>query len=117
MIPNSQISKIYACSSTKCTAIVKEALAPYFSKLLNQSLINNPFSLLIDESNDRKNKACIILVRVLDPDIGDIRTRFLDIPIVNVGMASKLFTALKSLLNNFGIDFQMLWHLCQTQQM
>ena len=66
MFLDSQISKKYACSCTKCTAFVKEALAPYFTK----SLINNPFSLLIDQSNDRKNKACIILVRVLDPDIG-----------------------------------------------
>ena len=66
MFLDSQISKKYACSCTKCTAFVKEALAPYFTK----SLINNPFFLLIDQSNDRKNKACIILVRVLDPDIG-----------------------------------------------
>ena len=34
MFPDSQISKKYACCSTKCTAIVTEALAPYFSKKL-----------------------------------------------------------------------------------
>lgn len=60
---------------------------------------------MINESNDKRNKSCIILVRVLDPDIGDIRTRFLDMPIVNVGTASYLFSALKSALERFGINF------------
>ena len=34
-----------------------------------------------------------------------ISGQFLDMPIVNVGTASNLFTTLKSSLNNFGIDF------------
>ena len=105
MFPDSQIAKKYSCSTTKCTAIVKEALAPYFTKKLRQALIDHPFSIMIDESNDKRNKSCIILVRVLDPDIGDIRTRFLDMPIVNVGTANNLFSALKLSLGQFGIDF------------
>ena len=60
---------------------------------------------MIDESNDAKDKSCIILVRVLDPEIGDIRTRFLDMPVVNIGTASNLFRALKSSLEKFGMDF------------
>lgn len=59
----------------------------------------------MDESNDKTDKSCIILVRVLDFELGDIRTRFLDMPIVNVGTARNLFDALKQSLSNNGLDF------------
>ena len=39
----------------------------------------------------KTNKSCIILVRVPDSQVGDVRTRFLDKPIVNVGTAANLF--------------------------
>ena len=52
----------------------------------------------IDEFNDKVNKSCIILVRVLDDTRGDIRTGFLDMPVVNVGTALNLFRALKDSL-------------------
>ena len=75
MFPDSQIAKKFSCGRTKTTAIVKGALAPHF---LNTAISNmsSAFSLLMDESNDKTNKSCIILVRMLDPDIGDCRTRF-----------------------------------------
>lgn len=60
---------------------------------------------MIDESNDKTDKSCIILVRVLDPEVGDVCTRFWDMPIVNIGTASNLFSALKLSLEKFGIDF------------
>ena len=53
----------------------------------------------------KRIKSCIILVRVLDPSVGDIRTRFLDMPIVNIGTAQHLFAALKLSLTNKGLDF------------
>ena len=40
----------------------------------------------------------IILVRVLDPEVGDVRIRFLDMPVANVVTAANLFDALKSSL-------------------
>ena len=39
----------------------------------------------MDESNDKIDKSCIIVVNVLDPEVGDVRTRFLDMPIANIG--------------------------------
>ena len=45
------------------------------------------------------------LVRVLDPEVGDFRTRFLDMPVVNVGTAANFFDALKSCLTKHGLDF------------
>ena len=45
----------------------------------------------MDESNDKNNKLCIILVRVLDPDIGEVQTRFLDMPpVVNIGTSTNI---------------------------
>ena len=47
----------------------------------------------------------IMPVRVLDEEVGDIRTRFLDMPIVNIGTADNLFIALKSSLESYNLDF------------
>ena len=52
---------------------------------------STPFSLMMDESNDKTNKSCIILLRLLNPQLGEVRTRFLDMPIVNIGTAANLF--------------------------
>ena len=47
--------------------------------------MSNPFSVLMDESNDKQNISCIIMVRVLDAELGNIKTRFLDMRVVNIG--------------------------------
>ena len=107
MFPDSEIAKQFACARTKTTAIVKEALSPYHLKTTIESMCN-PFSVLIDESNDKTDKSCIILVRVLDSTVGDIRTRFLDMPVVNIGTAQNLYAALKSSLSGKGFDFSKL---------
>ena len=60
---------------------------------------------MMDESNDRREKSCIILVRLLDPQIGEVRTRFLDMPVVNIGTATNLFQALKESLTKNGLSF------------
>ena len=104
MFSDSKIAKNFSCGRTKCTAIIKQALAPYYTTKVKKSLLN-PFSVMMDESNDKSNKSCIILVRVLDPEIGDVCTRFVDMPVVNVGTAKNLFDALKSSMADVGVDF------------
>ncbi len=104
MFPDSEIAKKFSCGRTKTTAIIKEALAPHFLKKATNCM-SYPFSLMMDESNDKNNKSCIILVRVFDSDLRDVATRFLDMPVVNIGNARNLFDALKSSLNNNGLDF------------
>ena len=79
---DSKVAKNFACGHTKCTAIIKEGLAPYYTANLKKKLIN-PFSVMIDELNDKTDKSCIILARILDPEIGDIRTRFVDMPVMS----------------------------------
>ena len=72
--------------SYKTAPIIKEALAPhYLERTLSD--MSNFFFVMMDESNDKTDKSFIILVRLLDKDVGDIRTRFLDMPIVNIGTA------------------------------
>ena len=104
MFPDPNIAKKFACGHKKTVAIVKEALTPHFlSNILND--MSKFFSIMIYELNDKTDKSCIILVRVFYSCVGDIRTRFLDMPIVNVGTACNLFDALKLSLSNHALDF------------
>ena len=59
----------------------------------------------MNESNDATNKSCIILVRTLDEKVGDVRTRFLDMPVVSIGTASNLLVAVQKSLADKGLDF------------
>ena len=55
MFPDSKIAKSFACGRTKTTAIVKEALSSHFLKKTTESM-SNPFSIMMDESNDKTNE-------------------------------------------------------------
>ena len=94
MFPDSEKAKKFSCGHTKTAAIIKHALAPNNLEKTVQDM-SKFFSVLMNESNDTTDKSCTILVRVLDQKVGDIRTRFLDMPVVNIGTAQKLFAALK----------------------
>ena len=49
MFPDSEVARKFACERTKTTAIVKEALSPYYhAKVIHN--MSNPFSVLMDES-------------------------------------------------------------------
>ena len=105
MFPDSLTAKKFACGRTKTTALIKQALAPHYLGKVISNISNNPFSLMMDESNDKTDKSCITLVRVLDSEKGETCTRFLDMPIVNIGSATNLFRALKTSLSEHGLDF------------
>ena len=83
--------KYFACGHTKTTAVVSEAFAPHYKQPMISNLSTNSFSILMDESNDSTDKSCIILVRIFDNEVGNVRTRFLDMPVVNIGTAQKFF--------------------------
>ena len=62
---------------------------------------------MMDESNDKTDKSCIILIRSLNHEVGEVQTRsFIDMPVVNVGTAKHLYGALKLSLTNKGLDFR-----------
>ena len=52
-----------------------------------------------------KLTSCIILVKTIDTEVGDVKTRFLDMPVVNIGTARNLFRALKESLEKYGLSF------------
>ncbi len=65
MFSDSEIAKSFSSGSTKCAALVTNALAPYFRKKLADDMSLYPFSIMMDESNDSIDKSCIILVRIV----------------------------------------------------
>ena len=73
IFPDSEIAKSFACGHNKMAAIIKEAFSPHFQKKTVENL-SNPFSIMLDESNDKIDKSCIILEWVLDPEVGNVCT-------------------------------------------
>ena len=63
---------------------MKKVLAPHFTQKVIEAMSGGAFSLMMDESNDKTDESCIILVRLLDPQIGEVRTRFLDMILVQL---------------------------------
>ena len=100
------LQKKFACGRTKTSAIITEAMAPYLDRQMLGNLDKNClFSVMMDEYNDKTNKSCIIFIRIFDFDAGDVRTKFIDMPVVNIGTAVNLFNALKLSLIKKGLSF------------
>lgn len=60
---------------------------------------SQPFSWLCDESNNRKtDKEFVILARISDESNLEVTTKFLEMPICNVGNAENLFEKLSEAL-------------------
>ena len=70
---------------------MKKALAPHFTQRVIESMSSGPISLMMNESNDKMDKSCIILMVLLDRRRGEVWTRFLDKSLVNIGTATNLF--------------------------
>ncbi|CAC5376949.1 unnamed protein product [Mytilus coruscus] len=95
MFTDSAIAAGYSCGKTKTNQIVKRAISVENSKVVEENCKTQPFTIMCNESNDRGNdKLFVILVRYFDSILGDTVTRFLDMPIVNIGNAQNLFDAL-----------------------
>ena len=61
--PDSKIASKFACKHTKCTQIIKRAIAPSLEDKVVQMCTKQPFSNLCDESDDRgAEKGFAILV-------------------------------------------------------
>ena len=64
MFPDSDIAKRFRCKRTKTTQIVKRCLAPAATTPVVERCRAGPFSLMVDESTDRKtDKRLVVLVR------------------------------------------------------
>ena len=64
MFPDSEIAKKFGCGRMKTTMMIKNANALEVTEPISKMCTNQPFSLLIDESNDDgADKNLVILVR------------------------------------------------------
>ena len=63
IFPDSEVAMKFACGHTKTAAIIKEALAPHYCDQMLENLNKNcHFSLMLDESNGKKDKPCILFL-------------------------------------------------------
>ena len=93
MFPDSKVADNFACRKTKTAAIITEALAPVEASKTIQFAQQGPCSLMVDESNKLDNdKACAIVLRVINTEIGRVQNNFLDLPVCNKATAENLFT-------------------------
>lgn len=76
--------------------IIKESLAPNYTERIIEHCRINPFTLMIDESNDRTTKKrLVILAHFLDGD--NTKTRLLDLPELKSGTAASIFDVIDEL--------------------
>ena len=106
MFTDSDIAKKFACKRTKTTHILNNALAPELDQTVTQLCQTEPYSVLLDESNDKgDDKRLTILVRVLDRTVKRVTTRFLYLPNCNIGNGENIFNSLQQVL----LDRQIPW--------
>ena len=99
MFPDSEIAKKFSRKRSKTRHILYTVLAPALDDRVTSLCKSEKFSLMIDESNDHSdNKAVTILVHVLDRTVQQITTRFLDLPMCNIGMRASPFSCLNEVI-------------------
>lgn len=75
------------------------AIAVELDEHVTETLQTQPFSLLCDESNNIKHsKEFVIMARVYDETEMQVATRFVDMPVCNMGTAENLYANLESTL-------------------
>ena len=105
MFPDSSIAQAFSSARTKTTCIVKGALHPHFAEPVISQCKKCPFSILCDEGNDVDDKNFAILVRLWDDEQGRPVTRFLDMPVCNIGTAEKLFELIDASMTEKGLTW------------
>lgn len=105
MFPDSNIAKAFSSARTKTTCIVKGALSSHFMDPVVDLCQHNPFSILCDEGNDNEDKNFAILVRLWDENLRKPVTRFLDMPVCNIGTGEKLFDLIDESLKGRSIPW------------
>ncbi|XP_054601663.1 uncharacterized protein [Nothobranchius furzeri] len=109
MFPDSAIARKYSAGKTKSTQLIKGAIAAELDEELARTCRSQPFSLMCDESNNRKtDKEFVILTRLYDEATLQVATKFMEMPICNVGNAENLYEKLREALRKRGIPWENL---------
>ena len=90
---------------TKCTALLKKVIAPYFQKELINDMKDTPFSIILDESTDI---ACIkhlcVCVRYFSKSAGKIISQFCGLVEVSDSTAEALYQHVQDFFTAINID-------------
>ena len=106
---DSKIASMTKIKRSKCSAILKNVLYPHFMSELKNSVGDNAFSLLIDESTDISiNKYLGIALIYHDEMRGQIVSTFLSLTELEECNASGIVAALKKTLHDFGLNIKNL---------
>ena len=102
--PDSDVARKFSCSRTKTQCVITGALAPAQLEKVVSFCKAHPFSLMVDESNDRADdKQFAVMVRYFDTtrDCSPVVTKLLGLPLCNIATADALFQELnESLISN-----------------
>ncbi|KAK2154429.1 hypothetical protein LSH36_269g09031 [Paralvinella palmiformis] len=93
----------YAFVSDKDLCKCKKALAPRLDANVVQLGRNHKFSLLTDSGGE---KTLAILVKVFNPEIARAVTRFVDIPMCNIGTGANIFETIDNCFSNLDNHYQ-----------
>ncbi|KAL3187612.1 hypothetical protein MRX96_025102 [Rhipicephalus microplus] len=103
---DSQIAKNVSCGRMKCTSIVKNVLGEQSRQDICELLRRQKFSLLVDESTDKRTvKHLSLVTRVMNAN-GDVVDAFLDLVPVSDGTAQSLFSSLKAVFTSTEIPYE-----------
>ncbi|XP_047236692.1 uncharacterized protein LOC124877498 [Girardinichthys multiradiatus] len=104
MFPDSAIARKFSAGKTKATQLIKGAIATELDDELAKTCRFQPFSVMCDESNNRKaNKEFVILTRLYNEATLQVVTRFMEMSVCNVGNAENLYEKLSEALRKRGI--------------
>lgn len=94
---------------TKCTAIINSVLSPHFVTNLKESIRDNYYSILIDESTDISvNKFLGITIIYLDKKIGEVVSTYLSLVEIAACDAQTITDTIKQTLLNKGLPLSKL---------
>ena len=109
IFPDSEIARAYSCARTKTTCILNGAVAKHLQSSLIEHMLEEPFSLATDGSNDSGlQKMNPLTVRYFDVNRGRVSTQLLDMCLTSVSTAEEIFAKINDTLVRYNID----WNLC-----
>lgn len=90
---------------SKCTAVIKNVLAPFFREQLKKDIGEMPYSLIFDETTDiETSKVLSVVVRYVDIQLKKVVCTFLGMLEINDGCAETLAEGVNELTRVVGLD-------------
>ncbi|XP_054740561.1 uncharacterized protein LOC129246064 isoform X1 [Anastrepha obliqua] len=106
---DSSIATGIKLARSKCSALIRNVLCPYFKNRLLSDIGSNPYSLIIDESTDISVKKYLgIVIRYYSATSKSIVNTFLTLSVIEDCTAKGLVDSILKTLSEFGLDIKNL---------